>query len=47
MTSTGSGEPARRGTDYRPRSTLLLLSRLVGEKFTGTPIGEHFLTGES
>ena len=33
--------------NYRPRSTLLLLSRLVGEKFTGTPIGEHFLTGES
>ena len=24
-----------------------LLSRLLGEKFAGTPIGEHFLAGES
>ena len=28
--------------NYRPRSTLLLLSRLVGEHFAGTPYGEHF-----
>jgi hypothetical protein len=32
---------------YRPRSALLLLSRLIGEKFAATPIGEHFATGES
>jgi hypothetical protein len=30
--------------NYRPRSTLLLLSRLVGEHFAGTPSGEHFAT---
>ena len=30
--------------NYRPRSTLLLLSRLVGEHFAGTPYGEHFAT---
>ena len=30
--------------NYRPRSTLLLLSRLVGEHFVGTPYGEHFAT---
>ena len=29
--------------NYRPRSTLLVLSRLLGEKFAGTPIGEHFV----
>jgi hypothetical protein len=29
---------------YQPRSTLLLLSRLVGEHFAGTPSGEHFAT---
>jgi len=28
--------------NYRPRSTLLLLSRLIGEHFAGTPYGEHF-----
>jgi hypothetical protein len=33
--------------NYRPRSTLLLLSRLVGEKLAGTPYAEHFLASES
>ena len=33
--------------NYRPRSTLLLLSRLIGEKLVGTPYAEHFLAGES
>ena len=32
--------------NYRPRSTLLLLSRLLGEHFAGTPYGEHFLASE-
>ena len=32
--------------NYRPRSTLLLLSRLIGEHFAGTPFGEHFLASE-
>jgi hypothetical protein len=27
---------------YRPRSSVLLFSRLLGEKFAGTPIAEHF-----
>jgi hypothetical protein len=30
--------------NYRPRSTLLSLSRLIGEHFAGTPYGEHFAT---
>jgi hypothetical protein len=33
--------------NYRPRSTLLLVSRLVGEHFAGTPIGEHFASDVS
>jgi hypothetical protein len=33
--------------NYRPRSTLLLLSRLVGEKLADTPYAEHFLASES
>jgi hypothetical protein len=32
---------------YRPRSSLLLFSRLLGEKFAGTPIAEHFAASES
>jgi len=31
--------------NYRPRSTLLLLSRLVRKHFADTPYGEHFATG--
>src|SRR6476660_460361 len=27
---------------YRPRSSVMLFSRLLGEKFAGTPIAEHF-----
>jgi len=32
---------------YRPRSSLLLFSRLLGEKFAGTSIAEHFAARES
>lgn len=31
---------------YRPRSSLMLFSRLLGEKFAGTPIGEQFASGK-
>jgi hypothetical protein len=30
--------------NYRPRSTLLVLSRLVGEHFAGTPSADYFAT---
>jgi hypothetical protein len=32
---------------YRPRSSVLLFARLLGEKFAGSPIAEHFLASES
>jgi hypothetical protein len=32
---------------HRPRSSLLLFSRLMHEKYAGTPTAEHFLAGES
>ena len=32
---------------YRPRSSLLLFSRLLREKFAGTAIAEHFAASES
>jgi hypothetical protein len=31
---------------YRPRSSLLLLSRLLREKFAGTPYAEQLATSE-
>jgi hypothetical protein len=47
ITRNAAGQTQRIAANYRPLSSLLLLSRLVGEKFAGTPIGEHFLASES
>ena len=46
VTRNAAGQAQHIVGNYRPRSTLLLLSRLVGEHFAGTPIGEHFLASE-
>jgi hypothetical protein len=32
--------------NYRPRSSLLTLSRLIGEHFAGTPFAHHFAAGD-
>jgi hypothetical protein len=47
ITHNAAGQAQRIVGNYRPRSTLLLLSRLIGAKFAGTPIAEHFATGDS
>jgi hypothetical protein len=44
VTRNAAGQAQRIVANYRPRSTLLLMSRLIGEHFAGTPIGEHFAT---
>ncbi len=33
--------------NHRPRSSVLLFARLMGEKFAGTPLAKYFITGES
>ena len=47
ITRNAVGEAQHIAANYRPRSTLLLLSRLVGEKLAGTPYAKYFLTSES
>jgi transcriptional regulator of met regulon len=47
VTSDAAGQTRRVVGNYRPRSTLLVLSRLLGEKFAGTPLAQYFLTSES
>jgi hypothetical protein len=42
-----AGQTQHVAANYRPRSSLLLLSRLVGEKLTGTPYAKYFVAGES
>ena len=42
VTRNAAGQAQHIVANYRPRTTLLLVSRLVGEHFSGTPHGEHF-----
>ena len=47
VTRNAAGQAQHIVGNYRPRSTQLVLSRLIGEHFAGTPYGKHFLTSES
>jgi hypothetical protein len=47
ISRNAAGQTQHIAANYRPLSSLLLLSRLLGGKFAGTPIGEHFLASES
>jgi len=44
ITRNTAGEAQHIVANYRPRTTLLRLSQLIGEHFAGTPYGEHFAT---
>jgi hypothetical protein len=43
VTRNAAGETQHIVVNHRPRSSLLLLSRLMGEKLAGTPYARHFL----
>ncbi|HLN16302.1 MAG TPA: hypothetical protein VK277_06040 [Acidimicrobiales bacterium] len=45
VSRNAAGQAQHIVANYRPRDTLLLLSRLIGDHFAGTPYGEHFATG--
>ena len=47
VTRNAAGQTQHIAANYRPRSSLLLLSRLLGEKLAGTPYAKYFLAGES
>jgi hypothetical protein len=44
ITRNAAGKAQHIVANYRPRTTLLRLSRLIGEQLSGTPYGEHFAT---
>ena len=46
VTSNAAGQAQHIAANYRPRSSLLLLSRLVGEKLAGTPYAKFFLAAD-
>ena len=47
VTRNAAGQTQHVVASYRPLSSLLLFSRLLREKFAGTPIAEHFGASES
>ena len=47
VTFNAAGHAQRVVASYRPRSSLLLLSRLLREQFAGTPFGEQFAASAS
>jgi hypothetical protein len=46
VTRNAAGQTQHVVASYRPRSSLMLLSRLLREKFAGTPYAEQFATGD-
>ena len=47
VTRNAAGKAQHLVVNHRPRSSLLLFSRLMHEKLAGTPYAKHFLAGES
>jgi hypothetical protein len=46
VTRNAAGQTQRVVASYRPRSSLMLLSRLLREKFAGAPFGDQFAASE-
>jgi hypothetical protein len=42
----GAGQAQGIVVNHRPRSSVLLFARLMGETYAGTPLAENFMTGE-
>ena len=47
VTRNAAGQTQQVVASYRPRTSLLLFARLLGEKFAGTPVAGHFVTGDA
>jgi hypothetical protein len=47
VTLNADGEAGHIVANYRPLSSVLLLSRLLGQRFAGTAFAEYFLAGDS
>jgi hypothetical protein len=47
ITRNAAGEAQRLVVNHRPRSSVLLFARLMGEKYAGTPLARYFITSET
>jgi hypothetical protein len=45
VTRNAAGQAQHVAVNYRPRRSIMLVSRLVGEHFAGTPLGQYFSSG--
>ena len=45
VSRNAAGEAQHVVVNYRPRSSIMLVSKLVGEHFAGTSLGQHFASG--
>lgn len=46
VTRNSAGQAQRIVVNHRPRSSVLLFARLMGEKYGGTPLAKYFRTDE-
>jgi len=46
ITFNAAGQAQHIAANYRPLSSVMFFSRLLRERFAGTPYAEHFLAGE-
>jgi hypothetical protein len=47
ITRNAAGKAQHIVVNHRPRSSVLLFARLMGEKYAGTPMAKYFITDES
>lgn len=47
VTRNADGKAQRLVVNHRPRSSVLLFARAMGEKYVGTPLAQYFITGRS
>ena len=45
VSRNAAGQAQHVVVNYRPRRSIMLVSRLVGEHFAGTPLGQYFASG--
>jgi hypothetical protein len=47
VTRNAAGKAQHLVVNHRPRSSVLLFARVMGEKYAGTPLARYFITSES
>jgi hypothetical protein len=47
VTRNAAGKAQHLVVNHRPRSSVMLFARVMGEKYAGTPLAKYFITSES